>query len=441
MAKYALDGPLADRLASLSGAVSWHVQAGDRVLDLGCGTGELTRTLAAAGLRVAGCDISWQMLVRAARAGGAHYRDGCAGWVRLAPEWRSLPFASAVFDVVVAASVLEYVAEPAAVLRECARVLRPGGVILYTVPDLRHPVRWAEWCAQWLARMTWTPLGAVRRSSWSGYRAYLRASRQRHRVRWWLAASKSVGLRPASCPADGAPSALRLLVLRRADESPAFPADWTVGRSASKILYADLPEMLVWRQALRCGDLFVDVGANVGTYTIWAAECGAEVMALEPAADTFGLLLENVAVNGYQVEAIQATAGDRCGTARFTAGNSPDPNDPVETRLVTIDSLIGERHVAGMKVDVEGFEIDVLRGCTRALSERRIGLIQLEWNAMSQLALGADRRPVADLLAQHSYQLFRPDPQGRLVPVTDPGFGADVFARPAMRRPPGDIHR
>jgi Methyltransferase FkbM domain len=85
-----------------------------------------------------------------------------------------------------------------------------------------------------------------------------------------------------------------------------------------------------------------------------------------------------------------------------------------------------------MKVDVEGFEIDVLRGCTRALSERRIGLIQLEWNAMSQLALGADRRPVADLLAQHSYQLFRPDPHGRLVPVTDPGFGADVFARPAM---------
>jgi FkbM family methyltransferase len=205
------------------------------------------------------------------------------------------------------------------------------------------------------------------------------------------------------------------------------------------VMYAnppDLPEMLAWRQVLRGGGLFVDVGANVGTYTIWAAECGAEVMALEPAADTFGLLLENVALNGYQVAAIQAAAGDRCGTARFTAGrdavNRLDPDGLVVTRLVTIDSLIGGRHVAGMKVDVEGFEIDVLQGCTRALSERRIGLIQLEWNAMSQLALGSDRRPVADLLAQHGYQLFRPDPQGRLVPVTDPGFGADVFARPAV---------
>src|SRR5260370_41620217 len=69
-AKYATDGPLAGRLASLSAAVSRHTQAGDRVLDLGCGTGELARALAAAGLRVAGCDISRQMLLRAGRGPG-----------------------------------------------------------------------------------------------------------------------------------------------------------------------------------------------------------------------------------------------------------------------------------------------------------------------------------------------------------------------------------
>jgi FkbM family methyltransferase len=209
--------------------------------------------------------------------------------------------------------------------------------------------------------------------------------------------------------------------------------------AASKVMYAnppDLPEMHVWRQALVGGGLFLDVGANVGAYTIWTAECGAEVMALEPAADTFGLLLENIALNGYRVTAIQAAAGARCGTARFTAGrdagNHLDPCGPVETRLVTIDSLIGQRRVAGMKVDAEGHEIDVLRGWTRALCERRIGLIQLEWNAMSQRLLGADRRPVADLLAQYGYGLFRPDPRGGLTPITDPGFGADVFARPVI---------
>ena len=217
--------------------------------------------------------------------------------------------------------------------------------------------------------------------------------------------------------------------------------------SAAKVMYAnppDMPEMRVWRQALRDGDLFLDVGANVGTYTIWAAECGAEVIALEPAADTFGLLLENIALNDYQVRAIQAAAGPYCGTARLTAGldsvNRLDPDGPVETGLVTIDSLIGDRHVVGMKVDVEGFEIEVLQGCTRALSEHRIGLMQLEWNQTSQLVLGADRRPVADLLQQHGYQLFRPDPQARLVPVTDYGFGADVFALPLQRESPDDVH-
>jgi SAM-dependent methyltransferase len=217
-AKYAPNGPLAGRLASLSAAVSWYARAGDRVLDLGCGTGNLARALAAAGLCVAGCDISEQMLAHAVSDPGGRDRGLCTGWVRLAPGWRRLPFASEAFEVVVAASVLEYVAEPRAVLRECARVLRPGGVVLYTVPNLRHPVRWAEWLAQRLAGVTGDPSGDDRRSRWNEYHAYLRASIQRHRLRWWLTASGLAGLRPVPCPTDGAWSPLRLLAFRCADE-------------------------------------------------------------------------------------------------------------------------------------------------------------------------------------------------------------------------------
>jgi SAM-dependent methyltransferase len=211
-AKYAPDGPLTARLADLSAAVPRHARVGSRVLDLGCGTGELARALASAGFQVTGCDVSPQMLLRAARD-----RSECAGWVRLEPDWRTLPFASAAFDVVVAASVLEYVADPRAVLRECARVLRPAGVMLYTVPDLRHPVRWGEWWAQRLAMWTGQSSGESGRSPWPRYRAYLRASRQRHRVGWWLAAARSASLHPVSFPTNGAPSTLRLLVSRRAD--------------------------------------------------------------------------------------------------------------------------------------------------------------------------------------------------------------------------------
>lgn len=206
---------------------------------------------------------------------------------------------------------------------------------------------------------------------------------------------------------------------------------------ASKVVYANLPdylEMQVWIRMLSPGDLFIDVGANVGSYAIIAGEQGADVIALEPAEDTFNLLNENVALNGYAIQAIRAAAGDFCGVARFTSGmdsvNRMDPAGDTESRVVTIDSIVEGRTVAGMKVDVEGFEIDVLRGCELALAEQRIGLIQLEWNATSWTAVGTDRRPVAELLAKYHYEICRPQENGDLVAVSDMGFGSDVFARP-----------
>ena len=116
-AKYTPSGRLAGRLTRLADAVTYHVSAGGSVLDLGCGTGELAGTIAAAGLRATGCDISPEMLHLAVASDPA----GTVGWVQLDPAWQVLPFASETFDAVVAASVLEYVDEPAAVLRECRR--------------------------------------------------------------------------------------------------------------------------------------------------------------------------------------------------------------------------------------------------------------------------------------------------------------------------------
>lgn len=207
---------------------------------------------------------------------------------------------------------------------------------------------------------------------------------------------------------------------------------------ASRVVYAnppDHPEMLVWRRLLRPGDLFVDVGANIGSYSIWAGETGAEVIALEPAADTFALLEENIALNGYRILAVRAAAGPARATVRVTSGrdtvNRISPAGAAEADMVTLDSVVGARVVAGLKIDVEGFEIEVLRGCERALSEHRIRLIQLEWNAASVETVGTDRRPLAELLAGHGYRLCRPRPDGVLEPITDVGFGADVFALPA----------
>ena len=118
------------RLTQFGEAVLARVAVGGELLDLGCGTGEIARHLAAVGYRVTGCDIAPQMLSRAVAADERQ----SVSWIQLNPGWHALPFAPGSLDAVVAVSVLEYAEDPTAILRECARILRHGGALLCTVP-------------------------------------------------------------------------------------------------------------------------------------------------------------------------------------------------------------------------------------------------------------------------------------------------------------------
>jgi SAM-dependent methyltransferase len=219
--KYAADGRLAGRLTQFAAAVGDLAVADGELLDLGCGSGELAGHLAAAGYVMTGCDISPQMLRRAAAADSRH----AVRWIRLEPRWRALPFPVASLDGVVAASVLEYVPDPAAVLGECARVLRPGGVLLCTVPNVAHPVRWLEWplglaARTWLGRITLVTIARGAPPGPRHYLAYLATSRQRRRVRWWHATARRAGLSPAEIR-QAAREPLRMLAFTRPGDGAA----------------------------------------------------------------------------------------------------------------------------------------------------------------------------------------------------------------------------
>ncbi len=212
-AKYAPGGPLTERLTQLANGASFHVPTGGQVLDLGCGTGDLARCLSGAGLQVTGCDISPSMLDEAA----ATDPRGAVEWVRLQPDWQVLPFPAAAFDAVIASSVLEYVHSPALVLAECARVLRPGAVMLATVPDVTHPVRWLEEAARVVALAPGACAAVARRRPDLGaYLTYLRISRQRHTVHWWALSAARTGLLNIPVPPNsGQRTPLRLLTFQR----------------------------------------------------------------------------------------------------------------------------------------------------------------------------------------------------------------------------------
>ena len=74
--------------------------------------------------------------------------------------------------------------------------------------------------------------------------------------------------------------------------------------------------------ALRKSDVFVDVGANVGSYTVIAsAAVGAECISIEPVPSTFSHLLENVKLNSLEqkVDCLNIGVGEESGTLRFSA--------------------------------------------------------------------------------------------------------------------------
>jgi len=109
-------GPARPALLTAAG-----VGPGTRLLDVGCGTGELLADAAARGAAVSGADVAPGMASRARRAvPGAD--------VRVA-EAEDLPWADGAFDVVSAVAVLHLVDDPAAAVAEAARVLAPGGLL------------------------------------------------------------------------------------------------------------------------------------------------------------------------------------------------------------------------------------------------------------------------------------------------------------------------
>lgn len=93
----------------------------DRALDLGAEDGDLARAWAPKGRLVVLLDLDPAMLSRAPAPRVA--ADGC-----------QLPMAAGSFDLVVCSAILEHVVDPAALVEECRRVLRPGGRIVAYVP-------------------------------------------------------------------------------------------------------------------------------------------------------------------------------------------------------------------------------------------------------------------------------------------------------------------
>lgn len=140
--------------------------------------------------------------------------------------------------------------------------------------------------------------------------------------------------------------------------------------------FADMAFLL---HLLRPDDLFIDVGANIGSYTVLAsAVCGARSIAIEPDPGTVQSLRRNIEANGIgeRVTVVENAVGSIAGTLRFTVGqdttNRVAAEGKVHTRDVvvrTLDGVLAGEEPVLIKMDVEGYEPQVVAGAVSTLKK------------------------------------------------------------------------
>lgn len=202
---------------------------------------------------------------------------------------------------------------------------------------------------------------------------------------------------------------------------------------------------LMFCGVLRLGDSAVDVGANVGWFTLLAsALVGPEgfVWAFEPGTDNLEKLRRNVALNGFEkrVGIVPKAVADVRGQAPFyhcadgSGGHALwDPAvwpvnhksqaaaaAPTMMELTTLDYELGEdgagadQVVRLIKIDTEGNEFNVLKGALELLEERPPDMIIAELHEFGLAQLGGSQMELRRLLRRFGFEGFVPSPDGQL---------------------------
>lgn len=201
----------------------------------------------------------------------------------------------------------------------------------------------------------------------------------------------------------------------------------------------EVREMALVLHLLRPDDHFVDVGANIGSYTILAAGgVKARVTAVEPIPETFEHLECNVMLNRLteRVRCCRMGLSDLTGILRFSAKLdtvnhvlAEDEDLPgIDVPVTTLDELVSGDPPVVMKIDVEGHERAVLLGGKRTLGDQDLLAVIMETNG-SGGRYGVLDEELLVIMSEHGFKPFGYDPFARELVDMCQSEGNTVFIR------------
>ncbi|HOH03712.1 MAG TPA: FkbM family methyltransferase [Polyangiaceae bacterium] len=197
----------------------------------------------------------------------------------------------------------------------------------------------------------------------------------------------------------------------------------------------EVEDMAFMMHLLQPDDLFVDIGANIGSYTILAAvACEARVESVEPIRATFDRLVDNIRLNRIEdrVRPHQIGVGDSIGELAFstefdTTNRVVDESfaGKVErVQVTTLDTLVGDQSPVFLKIDVEGHEDAVLAGAIQTLQKSQLLGVILEVNHAQP-----STRDATKSLLSAGFTPYRYEPFGRTLEVSTPQSGNTLYLR------------
>ena len=192
-------------------------------------------------------------------------------------------------------------------------------------------------------------------------------------------------------------------------------------------IYAGLHEftdMAYLLHVLRSEDLFIDVGANVGSYTILACSAvGAKGYAFEPIPSTYRRLVENMRLNHLdeKVKCINEGVGAQQGSISFTTASDTTNhalasgeqcNNIVNVEVTSLDIALSGESPNLAKIDVEGYETPVLEGAQETLKNQTLHSVIMELNGSGN-RYGFDELRILELMFDHGFRTYSYNPLER----------------------------